>query len=296
MVGYKKATDNIKAAGPLELNLSRLIDTEKGCYLGQEAVSAQTNNPRGPPRKLYSVVFPDDNDVDDDIDDDEEDDFIVFDDNNMDELFEEEEEEEAAAIKPGDKLYLLGSNETVQVGYITSVAETGSTGEATTVALALVKRSETILKQQAELGLVTEDFWVVEEGIIDDGNNSNINNDEDDPLHHLEVVIQGKWKHGRLHAIHTPLGCIETAFELEKEKEEDKKNMIIQKDDDNDYNSNSSSNTNENNEANDDDDDEEEEAKAQQQKQKQQKAKKLELLRQRAEEAMQARKQKRENI
>ena len=57
-------------ASPMELDMGRTVDNEnKGCYLGQEGVAAILKNARGPPRRLYSVSFRDDeNDFGDDDD------------------------------------------------------------------------------------------------------------------------------------------------------------------------------------------------------------------------------------
>jgi hypothetical protein len=49
--------------------------------------------------------------------------------------------------RPGDKLLVLGSNEEIQVGVITSIAEPQSTGELTIVGLGLIRRPDSILKQ-----------------------------------------------------------------------------------------------------------------------------------------------------
>ena len=47
----------ISRANPLELGLSNLVDFDKGCYLGQEGVTAIIKNKRGFPRYLYHVVL-----------------------------------------------------------------------------------------------------------------------------------------------------------------------------------------------------------------------------------------------
>ena len=47
----------ISRANPLELGLSNLVDFDKGCYLGQEGVTAIIKNKRGFPRYLYQVVL-----------------------------------------------------------------------------------------------------------------------------------------------------------------------------------------------------------------------------------------------
>ena len=179
----------------------------------------------------------------------------------------------------------MGSNETVQVGHITSVAEPGSTGDAATVALALVKRSDTILKQQAELGLDTED-WIeadddgTEDKFVTERENILLN----DPLHRLEVVIKGKWLHGRLHAL-KPLGS----------KIDDSEKYVINEE-------NKSEATNENSEEDDDEEEvarmlvEAERAALEAAEEAKRKAAKLEMLRKRAEEAMKARKEKRQSL
>jgi folate-binding Fe-S cluster repair protein YgfZ len=42
----------ISKSNPLELHLQHLVDTEKGCYQGQEGVASMMKNPRGSPRML----------------------------------------------------------------------------------------------------------------------------------------------------------------------------------------------------------------------------------------------------
>ena len=128
----------ITSPTPLELHQKAgVIDVEKGCYLGQEGIASVLKNPRGPPRSLYSVTFQDD-----------------------DNMYEHQSKGSKSAAenltklpKAGDKIYVLGSNEQIQVGAITSVAEPYSTGDTTIVALALVRRADSILKQMKAMDL-----------------------------------------------------------------------------------------------------------------------------------------------
>jgi len=122
----------ITSPTPLELHKnSGVIDVNKGCYLGQEGIASVMKNPRGPPRLLYSVVFEDD-----------------------DNIYQHQSDGDKSKIdnltrmpKSGDTLFVLGSNEEIQVGTLTSVAEPYGTGDSTIVSLALVRRPDSILKQ-----------------------------------------------------------------------------------------------------------------------------------------------------
>jgi hypothetical protein len=117
---------------PLELHQnSEVIDAAKGCYLGQEGIASTLKNPRGPPRNLYAVVFEDDDNIYQHQSEGDKSDF----------------ENLTKIPRPGDKLFVLGSNEEIQVGVITSIAEPQSTGEPTIVGLALIRRPDSILKQ-----------------------------------------------------------------------------------------------------------------------------------------------------
>ena len=149
MTGHLKKTNdegensvkNTKAS-PLELDLEHIVDQEKGCYQGQEGVASLLKNKKGVPRTLYSVTFP------------EEDNFYEG---------QKDEEEysnhsnripnETKIPKVGDDMYVLGSNKTIKVGTLTSVAERGGTSVPETVALALVRRSEAILNKMKKLDL-----------------------------------------------------------------------------------------------------------------------------------------------
>lgn len=53
------ANEYYSKANPLELHLEYLVDTEKGCYQGQEGVASMMKNARGCPRMMYEhVLFP----------------------------------------------------------------------------------------------------------------------------------------------------------------------------------------------------------------------------------------------
>ena len=91
----------------------------------QEAIiAAQLNNKRAIPRTLYSVIFPN------------EDNFFG------DEKYDEEEysnhnqrlSNQTKNPTPGAELFVLGSNQKIKVGILTSVAEKEGTSASETVA------------------------------------------------------------------------------------------------------------------------------------------------------------------
>lgn len=180
-------------SNPLELHLQSYLNLEKGCYQGQEGVSSIQKNKRGPPRTLYTVIF-----------DDEE--------NAFDEEYDENDNEESTKIRQplvGDEIFVLGSNESIQVGVITSVAEPGSTGAANTITLALLRRSDSILKKMSDMGLdfgasnVEDDLFImVDEEEKSRKMNERINTPQPvDPLSGLEVIIKGTYTMGRVEVI-----------------------------------------------------------------------------------------------
>jgi len=59
-LNFEYGCDGSFDLSPLELNLLANIDLDKGCYLGQEGVSALRKNKRGYPRFLYRAVLEDD--------------------------------------------------------------------------------------------------------------------------------------------------------------------------------------------------------------------------------------------
>jgi hypothetical protein len=168
-------------SSPLELHLQETIDMDKGCYLGQEGVASIVKNPRGPPRTLYKVVF--------------DDDFNTYETQSRGE--NSDLENLTRIPRAGDNLYALGSNEELSVGTITSVAEAGSTGERCIVALALVRRADSIMKQMKQLDLEidrnTDDFLYMETG-----SSGIIMPPPLDPLDGLEVIIGGSFTAGKL--------------------------------------------------------------------------------------------------
>ena len=117
--------------------------------------------------------------------------------------------------RPGDELFVLGSNESILVGTITSVAQPNGTGEATTVALALIRRADSILKSIQEQNLDMPRWWERpgDEGDDndDDVSKSGISRDKGssgimlppplDPLVNLEVTIGGTYTIGRLQSV-----------------------------------------------------------------------------------------------
>jgi hypothetical protein len=168
-----------QAPGPLELHLAPLLDLEKGCYLGQEGVASVVKNPRGPPRLLYSVVFDDESNA-----------------------YESDNDDNLTTISQvGQDLFVLGSNEEISVGTITSIAEPSGTGDATIVGLALVRRADSILKQMKNL-----DIHVGESSFRE--TNPAVANEQGiiappplDPLDGLEVIVGGTFTVGKLQMV-----------------------------------------------------------------------------------------------
>lgn len=163
-------------ANPLELGLEHTINFSKGCYLGQEGVASVAKNPRGPPRSLYQVVFDD-------------------------EFNFNESENEDNLPKVGDPLFVLGSNEEIAVGTITSLAEPGGTGQPVTLALALVRRADSILKQMKDKEIdlprtaplkisETDESGIIQPPAL-----------YEDPLEGLEVIVGGTYTVGRLQPV-----------------------------------------------------------------------------------------------
>jgi len=161
---------------PLELHLKDTINMDKGCYLGQEGVASIVKNPRGPPRMLYSVVF------DDDVN-----------------TYETRSRGDKSTLEnltrmphTGDNLYALGSNEKINVGTITSVAEAGSTGKRCVVGLALIRRADSILKQLKEFDIE------IDRGDEDTESDGMIMPPPLDPLDGMEIIVGGTFTTGRL--------------------------------------------------------------------------------------------------
>lgn len=218
-VGEIKKDQYFAKANPLELHLQTLVDTEKGCYQGQEGVASMLKNKRGFPRVLYQVVF---FDAENDFDGDNDSGYGIANmagaENKEWQQFLKNKQNDQSFInktrqpQPGDELYVLGSNESIQVGTITSVAEPNGTGESMTVALALVRRSDSILKSIRNMDLDMPKFWEEvkpsddeEEdypGTFDDNRGSGMLRPPPlDPLHNLEVVVGGTYTMGRLRSV-----------------------------------------------------------------------------------------------
>ena len=217
MTGHiKKADDTgensviITKASPLELDLEHVVDQQKGCYQGQEGVVSLLKNKKGVPRNLYSVTFP------------EEDNFYEG---------QKDEEEysnhpnripnETKIPKAGDAMYVLGSNKTIKVGTLTSVAERGGTSFPETVALALVRRSESILQKMKKLDLEIDRDNFNEETFdvsrkYDDASGI-IMPPPLDPLDGLQVILENGMTRGLLKA--TPARRLkfgQNMFEIEQ--------------------------------------------------------------------------------
>ncbi|KAG7348044.1 hypothetical protein IV203_016749 [Nitzschia inconspicua] len=173
---------NMIKTSPLELHWKTMLDLEKGCYLGQEGIASVLKNPRGPARQLYSVVFHDDFN-----------------------LYETQSRGDQSTVdnltflpRPGQKLFALGSNEQLMVGMLTSVGEAGGTGNRNTVALALIKRADSIQKQMKELDLSIERTDNEAEVTLSSGM---IQPPPLDPLDGLEVIVEGTFTVGVLKSI-----------------------------------------------------------------------------------------------
>ena len=154
-------------ASPLELHLESAVDETKGCYLGQEAISALLKNKRGVPRSLYSVAFNDE---------------VIA---------------ETRVPLPGDDLYVLGSAEKIKAGMITSVAEPDGSGDPTTLCLALIRRSDSILSKMETMGLELGGGINTEA----QGPGSTSVPPPVDPLDGLEVIIAGTNAIGKLQSL-----------------------------------------------------------------------------------------------
>jgi folate-binding protein YgfZ len=170
-------------ATPLELRWDETINFDKGCYLGQESVASILKNRRGPPRTLYSVVF-----------------------DNTENIYESQSRGDKSDFdnltippKAGQKLYALGSNEELLVGTLTSVAEADSTGDSSIVALALVRRADSVIKKMKKMDL---EIFREPQDFIDVTNSSGmIEPPPLDPLDGLEVIIQGTFTVGTIKMI-----------------------------------------------------------------------------------------------
>ena len=170
-----KTKDNdLTPPTPLELHLDAIVNSDKGCYLGQEGIAAQAKNPRGPPRTLYQVVF--------------EDEFNIYQEQSQD------VENQTHLPMPGAALYVLGSNQQIQVGSITSIAEPGSTGTAETVGLALIRRSDSILKQMQSMDLSMPARELEQEDGL-------LLPPPLDPLDGLEVIVKDSFTVGTLRVV-----------------------------------------------------------------------------------------------
>ena len=187
-------------ASPLELHLETAVDETKGCYLGQEAISALLKNKRGIPRSLYSVVFHEEDNAygtspAGDLGDDNMMDLASL--LGADDTSPSSDESGSKQPIPGDDLYVLGSAGKIKAGMITSVAESGGTGEPTTVGLALIRRPDSILSKMESMGLQL-------------GGGIDIEAREPgqatlpppmDPLDGLEVIVQGSNAIGKLQSL-----------------------------------------------------------------------------------------------
>jgi folate-binding Fe-S cluster repair protein YgfZ len=177
-------------ATPLEFpDGAALVNTSKGCYMGQEGIASVLKNQRGPPRLLYQVVFSDN--------------VNLYDSESFGEALSSTPVENLTRRPvPGDVLYVLGSNEEIQVGRLTSVAEPGSTGDTNTVALALVRRVDSILQamKKADLEMPARVYDIAEQ----EGSAMIQPPPLLDPLDGVEVILQGTFTVGTLRSLPSP--------------------------------------------------------------------------------------------
>lgn len=189
----KDATTTFTPPSPLELHWDTLIDMNKGCYLGQEGVASIVKNPRGPPRLLYQVVFDYEGNAFDSESHDDPDGI-----ENLTKLPE-----------VGSDLFVLGSQNTICVGTLTSVAEPSGTGDPNMQGLALVKRADSILKSMKELGLEIDRSLgkepFADDPLWNDGNadigSAMVQPPPMDPLDGMEVVVKDTFTVGVLRSI-----------------------------------------------------------------------------------------------
>jgi hypothetical protein len=183
----EKAVSPSIPPSPLELHMQDQyldLDRKEGCYLGQEGLASILKNPRGPPRLLYQVIF--------------DDDANVYDEKSPTQRRRRKHQDNWTKYpQVGDKLYVLGSNEQIWVGTITSVAEPNGTGEANTVALCLVRRADSIISSMKEMDLEMDQLMDLEEN----EDMGFIAPPPMDPLHGLEVIIGGTYTIGLLQSI-----------------------------------------------------------------------------------------------
>jgi folate-binding Fe-S cluster repair protein YgfZ len=172
-------------ASPLELALEGTIDVDKGCYQGQEGIASILKNKRGPPRSLYQVVFPDETNI---YDYQSEGEFASSGRMTQENL--------TRMPMPNDALYVLGSNEEIMVGPITSVAEPSGTGEPVTLALALIRRADSILSSMRQMGIEIP----ITDMTIGRSNEVSVLVPPPplDPLDGLEVIVGGTFTMGTL--------------------------------------------------------------------------------------------------
>lgn len=165
-------------SGPLELGLRHLIDETKGCYLGQEGIAALSRNPRGLPRTIYQVLFEDVS-------------------NDPSEVSTSMHLADALCPKAGDTLFVLGSNQEIKAGVLTSVLPPDDLPQyhddeegVSTVGIALIRRPQYILQKMEQMGL---------ESLADTIDPNEYC--EEAPLHGLEVIVGDRNTIGRLRAV-----------------------------------------------------------------------------------------------
>ena len=180
--GHMEKEADVVPASPMELFLEeQVLSLDKGCYRGQEGVASILKNPRGPPRAFYQVIF--------------EDEFNLYEQQTINDVQAKNLDNDTKVPQPGNNLYVLGSNQSINVGTLTSVAIPGSTGEPNTVALGLMRRADSILKQIQDQGL--EDprvsSLIEEDGMILPPPR--------DPLDGLEVIVEDSFAVGTLKCV-----------------------------------------------------------------------------------------------
>ncbi|GAX18255.1 hypothetical protein FisN_20Lh014 [Fistulifera solaris] len=152
------ASVTFPAATVLEWELSPLVDFEKGCYLGQERVAAQSGNPL--PQSLYQIEFL------------------------------EEENNDFVSLQRwptgNDTVYVLGTNEELTAGKIVEMAEPASQGTPAMLGLAMVKRANSLLRRMEQLELDVPRPQTNDDSLVESSSGTR------DKLDGLEVIVNGE--------------------------------------------------------------------------------------------------------
>ena len=125
---------------------------------------------------------------------------VVFDDEQN--VYETDNDDNLTTIpQVGQELFVLGSNEEISVGTLTSIAEPSATGHATIVGLALVRRADSILKQMKNLDIQVGESSFRETNPAMAKESGMIAPPPLDPLDGLEVIVGGTFTVGKLQMV-----------------------------------------------------------------------------------------------